>query len=252
PTTAVPNGVAMYDSTGDGLYADRIVVPSIWGQVWLYDIEGANALGTSALFQFSEDFHSVGGTPTVYADLTTGELHAAFTSGGYTDQLAPLGIDTVWSPQTEEQWLIAVNLDPATRPMKENVAGNYGGDLVLKVNLGNGERGFSQAIVTGDDILVVTDSTDVNRSTYGSSPGTGAVRRYNLTDHTQVGNTEDITGGASSVEITGDKENVVIGSGQDARRMDVQDQFGEEIGTGRTIEQTSGGSGTTRLLWLGG
>jgi hypothetical protein len=260
PTTGIPSGVAMFDRTGVGLFADHIVVPSLYGDVWLYNVDGTNPLidpvtdEAEPLFRFSEDFHPVGATPTVYADLATGTLHTAFVSGGYADQLSPLGIDKDWSPNATDQWLIGVTLNPTLSnvPYDEDTAGDFGGEMPIKENLGAGERGFAQAIVTGDDIFAVTDSTDVNLSTYGSSPGTGQVQRVGLTDGDTIGDPVDITGGASSVEVTGDKGDIIIGSGSEARRLDVSDNFdNQEIGEGRTIEVESN-SGTTRLLWIGG
>ena len=156
-----------------------------------------------------------------------------------------------WSLLTETQYAVAIVAEPSVGNTPINESGTtFGSERRFVAPLGT-NRAFSQAIVSGNELFVTTDSTDVNLATYGSSPGTGAVRRHALTGGAQVGSTQDITGGASSAEVTGDKGNLVIGSGTDARRMDVQDTFGQEIGAGRTIEIESEGA-TTRLLWLGG
>ena len=245
PTTGIPSGVAAFDRDGTG-FVTHLAVPSLYGDMWLIEAaDGENPYGTSPLFRFSTDFHPLGATPTIYADLATGRMHAAFVSGGYADPIA-----ATWIQLDQDQYAVSVALDAnaASVPMDERAeSGDYGGDRAFVQNIGSGV-GYAQAIVAGNDLFITTDSTDVNLISYGTT-ASGTVRRYSLSGGGQVGGTLAIAGGASSVDVDLATQNIFVGAGGSAQRIGVETAFGSATEQGRTIELDAKDA-TTRLLWI--
>jgi hypothetical protein len=244
PTTGIPSGVAALDRDGTG-FVTHITVPSLYGDVWLIKAsDGTNPFDTSPLFRFSADFHPVGATPTIYADLATGRMHAAFVSGGYADPIA-----ATWIQFDQDQYVVSVSLDPnpASVPMDEKEGSDFGGDRAFVQNIGSGV-GYAQAIVAGNELFVTTDSTDVNLITYGTT-ASGTIRRFSLSGGAQVGDALTIAGGASSVDVDLSTQNVFVGTGSRAQRIGVEQAFGSAAEQGRSIERDAKDS-TTRLLWI--
>ena len=245
PTTGIPSGVAAFDREGTG-FVTHLAVPSLYGDMWLIEAaDGENPYGTSPLFRFSGDYHPLGATPTIYADLATGRMHAAFVSGGYADPIA-----ATWIKLDQDQYAVSVALDAnaASVPMDERAdSGDYGGDRAFVQNIGAGV-GYAQAIVAGNELFITADTTDVNLITYGST-ASGTVRRFSLSGGGQVGDTLTIAGGASSVDVDLATQNIFVGAGGSAQRIGVEAAFGSATEQGRTIELNAEDA-TTRLLWI--
>jgi hypothetical protein len=250
PATGIPAGVAAFDREGTG-FVSHIAVPSLYGDLFLVEAgDGATPFGNDnqgrpvPLFRFSGDFHPVGASPTIYADISTGKLHAAFASGGYADPIA-----ATWIQLDEDQFVVSVSLDPnpGNVPINETAAGDFGGDRAFVQNIGAGV-GFAQAIVAGNELFVTTDSSDVNLITYGTTP-TGTIRRYSLSGGAQVGSAIQIAGGASSPDVDLANQNVVVGTGGAAQKLGMEAAFGSAADQGRAIELDAD-KNTTRLLWI--
>src|SRR5205823_6562940 len=136
-----------------------------------------------------------GAKPAIYNDGSN--QWAYFVTGGYADPS-----DSVWGTGVQ-QYLIGVSLTSYgttnTSSLNEGSSATY----VKKVNLNStSEKGFSQALVVGNEVFITTDSTDVNSSAYGTTAGTGRYYKYNIgTSSTTT--TVLATGGASSVANDG-------------------------------------------------
>jgi hypothetical protein len=175
--------------------ATWIGVPSIFGDVWLLEADtGDNVFNNDPLFRFTTDFHPVGASPSLYRD-GGGRLLMAFGSGGYVDP-----VSTSWAPDSENQYMVSVAVEPiSSPPLNES---STGGDLAFAVDLGQGQRVYSQAVISGGELFVTSDSTDVNDTGYGLDDDTGTLTRIVLATGT-VADSHTIQGGGASVDATG-------------------------------------------------
>ncbi|HEU5055304.1 MAG TPA: hypothetical protein VFU21_02210 [Kofleriaceae bacterium] len=247
PGSGIPGGVVAYDIDGEGGMATHVAVPTLYGDLWIFEADGDKPYGTSPAFRFSTDFHPIGAAPTVFGDLATGRLHLALVSGGYADPA-----QATWSLLTETQYAVAIVGDPAvaSAPIDEADPA-FGTERRFVSNLGT-NRAFSQAIVSGNELFVTTDSTDVNLTTYGTTGvATGQLRRYSLTDGAQKGTEIVIAGGASSTDVSTPGGVVHVGSGGQMQKVNVETTGGGGAfeSQGRAIERNSD-EATERLLWL--
>lgn len=194
PASAIPGGPVGIDENATG-NATWIGVPSIYGDIWLLEADtGVSVTGNSPLFRFSSDFHPIGASPTLYRD-GGGRLLMAFGSGGYVDP-----VSTSWAPASENQYMVSIAVDPSgATPLSES---SGGGDLGFVVDLGIGERVFSQAVVAGGELFVTSDRTDVNDTGFGLDNDTGTLTRIVLATGS-VADQHTIESGAASVDATG-------------------------------------------------
>ena len=195
PTTGIPGGATGVDLVGTGDVTD-FVFGDLYGDVWRVDAAtGVSTTGaTTPLFSFTTDKHPIGVPAAVFS--ASGSLYAAFASGGYDDPTA-----TSWS--TPSQFLIAVKLKPTgtSFPLAETATKCTTCDLMLATPLA-ASKGFSQALIVGNQLFVTTDTTDVNFSTFGTtSANTGSLMTVNLANSTST--TVVISGGASSLASSG-------------------------------------------------
>lgn len=246
PGSGIPGGVVAFDLEG-GSMATHVAVPTLYGDLWILEADGGNPYGSGPAFRFSTDFHPIGAAPTVFGDLATGRLHLAMVTGGYADPA-----QATWSLLSETQYAVAIVADPSVgnAPIDESGTG-FGAERRFVADLGT-NRAFSQAIVSGNELFVTTDDTDVNLSTYGTTATpTGQLRRYSLTDGTQKGTAIVIAGGASSTDVSSPGGVVHIGSGGQMQKIDVEAVGGGGAweSQGVKIEKNSD-EATERLLWL--
>jgi hypothetical protein len=194
PASSIPGGPVGIDENQTG-NATWVGIPSIYGDVWLLNADtGTSVFGANPLFRFTTDFHPVGATPSLYRD-GGGRLLMAFGSGGYVDP-----VSTSWAPSDVNQYMVSVAVDPAgTPPLNE---GSGGGDIAFAVDLGVGQRVFSQAVISGGELFVTSDNTDVNDSGFGLDDDTGTLTRIVLATGT-VADSHSIQAGAASVDATG-------------------------------------------------
>jgi hypothetical protein len=197
PTTGQPGGVTLIDDGHTGLI-NRVIVPSLYGEVWELDAAtGTNRFGTKPVFSFSTDYHPIGAPPTAY--YKGGQLTLAVASGGYIEPNV-----TSWAPASVDQYVVAFSADPAANlvPISESGGNPY---LILSVDLGPGERAYGQAVVSGNELFVVSDSADVNDSLYGyTTTNTATLSRINLGTGAVVA-TQGVADGAASVDMVGGK-----------------------------------------------
>jgi hypothetical protein len=139
---------------------------------------------------------------------------------------------------------VAFSLDvpPGDAPISEVGATPYR-DFVIDLGVGN--RVFSQLTVSGNEVFVVTDSEDANDlATWGAAGDTGMLRRYSLSTGAQKGAVVTLSGGASAVDVN---EGVAFaGSGTGAQKVDVSGDFDASgVSTELSPEPKLG-----RTLWL--
>jgi hypothetical protein len=256
PTTGIPGGVAAFDTTGTGTI-NRLAVPTLYGDLWVLDAtSGSNVLGTVPAFRFSTDYHPLGTPPAVYRDLTSHRLAVVVADGGYADPLK-----ATWTTATTPHYAVSVAVDasPVTAPIRENGTG-YGEDRPFLVNLGVNERVFGAPLVVGEELLVVTDTTDPNESSYGAVADTGKLHRYLLDSGEALGSTIQVSGGGSAFDAHVRNGIVYVGSGSGVMKVNVSTTGGG--GQFHTAADTTGPTTNpstelpiqeekvVRLLWL--
>lgn len=196
PPSAIPGGATAFSAT-NGVSADTLLLPSVYGDLWALDpATGEGRYGDEPLFRFSADYRPVGASASVYRDGGTGNWRAVIVSGGYTDPNP-----TVWSPSDVEQFAIGIDVSIAAglAPVSEtDITSKHVG---WKVSLGVGKRAFAQAVVAGDELFVVTDTEDVNLDTFGSLSNSGLLSRFSLSSQTLLG-VVSLGGGGSSVDVS--------------------------------------------------
>ena len=246
PGSGIPGGVAVYDLDG-GSMATHVAVPTLYGDLYILETDGDNPYGSGPALRFSTDFHPIGAAPTIYADQANGRMHIAVVTGGYADPTV-----ATWSLLTANQYAVSIVADPNSGVTPIDEAGTtFGTDRAFVADLGT-NRAFSQAIVSGNELFVTTDSTDVNLATYGTTGvSTGQLRRYSLSTGTQKGATIVVAGGASSADVSTPGSVVHVGSGRQMQKINVETTGGGGAweSQGRTIERNSD-EATERLLWL--
>jgi hypothetical protein len=187
PTQGVPGGAVAVDLTRQG-YTTDITMGDLYGNLWRLDAAtGTSRTGTGVpLFQFSTNKKPIGAMPAIYGD-AAGSQYAAFTSGGYADP-----VSASWASGTQK--LIAIDLAAAgPYPIAETATAR----LAVAEDLGANERGYAQVLVVGGQLFAVTDTSDVNSSSFGTAGNTGHVMTYDLSDGTS--STVVVRGGAGSV-----------------------------------------------------
>jgi hypothetical protein len=231
PITGIPGGAVGVDLDHVGFTTD-IVIGDLYGNLWRLDAAtGTSQTGTSPLFRFSTNKKPIGVVPAIYGDNGSSQ-YAAFASGGYAD---PTSVS--WSSGTQK--LVAIDLEAAgPYPIDETATAK----LAVVRDLGSGERGFAQVLVVGTELFAITDSTDINSSTYGTSGATtGHVVSYNLTSGTAT--TVVVRGGAGSLANSG---TTLYSSSADRQQQLVT---GAASTTGTSVDSQMV-SKVQRLLWL--
>ena len=246
PGSGIPGGVAVFDQDGGSL-ATHVAVPTLYGDLWILEADGDNPYSGGPALRFSGDFHPIGAAPTIYGDQSTGRLHVAVVTGGYADPTV-----ATWSLLTEQQFAVSIVADPNVGNAPINETGTtFGSDRAFVADLGT-NRAFAQAVVSGNELFVITDETDVNLATYGTTGvASGQLRRYSLTGGGQKGATIVVSGGASSMDVSTPGGVVHVGSGSQAQKINVETTGGGGAfeSQGVTIEKNSS-EATERLLWL--
>jgi type IV pilus assembly protein PilY1 len=240
PATGVPGGAVPVDLTGNGYITD-VVFGDLYGDLWRLDAStGTSHTGATPLFGFTyaagTDKHPIGSMPAIYSD--GNHQYAAFTSGGYADQS-----DSSW--QLGTQYLIAVKIQATAPPLHETATACTTCDVRVKQSLTSGDRGYSQAVVVGNQLFVTSDSSDVNSSTYGT---TGTSSGHVIT----VSGLNSNATASTTVIYTGGSALAASGNTLYASASDKQVQFGTQAtgGTGKTVSFDTGTIKVTRGLWL--
>jgi hypothetical protein len=243
PWSGVPGGAVAVDLVGSG-FVTNYVFGDLYGSLWLVDAAtGVSRTGTDKpLFSFTTNLHPIGAPPAIYSDGS--RQYAAFVSGGYTDP-------TLTSWTTTTQYIIAVKLDPtATTTVTETTNACVLATCRLTVNTtlndvgANGDKGFAQALVVGNQLFVMTDTNvnDVNSSSYGSTGNTGHLTTVDLATGT-ASTTLVVNSGASSLVNNG----TALYSASSTKQQKMATNATST--TGATVDLQADSKGQ-RALWL--
>lgn len=245
----VPPGAVTIDTTlalGNGGWT-QVLVPDLYGDIWLLNPNGTNTLTSLPLFKFSTNYHPIT-KPAIFERTSGGTPYAAFTDGGYYDTLDK----TQWGDSTTTHYLIAAKINTsATTTLTEN--SGYP-DVPIKVQFNSGEKGWAQATVVGNQVFATADTSDVNSVTYGTSASTSAhVYAANFTGASQVTQTSSatvfvsqaVTYGASSVGAFSTNTSVYTSVG--SKQQELATGASSNTGFGATA---SIATALKRKLWL--
>jgi hypothetical protein len=194
PVSAVPGGTVAVDLTGNGNATD-LLFGDIDGRLWRINAAtGANQNGSNPLFKFSTTKHPIGGKPAIYSN--GGTLYAAFSSGGYVDHSGT----TAWADATQYVIAVKVTANATTTPITEATAACATCNLAVKQSF-TGSKGFSQVSVVGTTLEVLTDTTDVNASNYGTTSNTGRLMSFDLGTSNPAATTSTVASGGTSMTV---------------------------------------------------
>lgn len=245
PGTAMPGGVTLVPGITQ-TRIDHVLVPSLYGQVYLLDARtGENELGEAPLFDFDEDFHPIGASVSLYRGRDDGVLRGLVVSGGFADPFAPSG--TEWAPDDVNQYAVGF-------PVVVNGQSNYpirradvelDETLGIHIDLGAGQRAFSPAVIAGNELFITTDTANVNAADYGSVGDTGRLWRADLSGSGTQATYVTVPSGAASVDVSITSGAVVTGGGDGVVRSN---PVGFDA-VGTTVEVRPEMYGTRRL-WL--
>ncbi|MCB9562608.1 MAG: hypothetical protein H6708_19575 [Kofleriaceae bacterium] len=247
PDTGVPGGVTLVPSLS-GTTIEAVLVPSLWGAVYKLNARtGINEYGQTGgvevpLFQFTEDFHPVGASVSLYRD-DQSELKALIVTGGFADPFAPSG--SVWAPDDVHQYAVGFPLAPdaSAVPIDQNDVQNE--DLGVFIDFGAGQRAFSPAVIAGNELFITTDSQNVNSADFGATDDTGQLWRASLADQGANPTIVTIPSGAAAVDVSLTAGAVVATGGGGVHRDDPTG-FASSGGSAEVSPEASG----TRRLWL--
>ena len=110
------------------------------------------------------------------------------------------------------------------------------------MDLGDGERAFSQATVIGTQVFLTTDADDINQTGFGDSLS-GKLYRVNGSTGTAVSSAIQIAGGSGSVAGFGAQ--VWVSGGKAAQQI-----TGGASTAGGEVVNTTAPPKVTRRLWL--
>ncbi len=245
PVTGIPGGAVGVDRDQTGSLSD-IMFGTLYGDIWQLDATtGTSRNGADPVFRFSTDEHPFGAPPTIYS--SGNQVYSLSVSGGYAD----LAASTLWSAASGQKGIsVKVGTAPLGSILSEGSPSGSGQPLAWTVDLQTGDKSFAQATVVGGEVLITTDSTDVNAnglSGYGSSPtDTGHLYSRSVTDGSGT-TVLDMRGGAGSIATLGVPAagtTDVYGLSKDkADHVTVTTTAGESLGSPNTPK-------VTRMLWL--
>jgi hypothetical protein len=233
PASGVPGGIAAFDNSRSGVI-DRLAIPTLYGDLFVLDAAtGANVYGNVPLFRFSTDKHPIGAAPAIYR-AADGAHHAVIVSGGYVDDDG-----ATWS--TTQQFIVAVKLDvpPVGLPMSELGPDSKSRPFVEEIT-GNV---FAQPTVAGDELFVMTATTDINNLD-PQSGGSGKLIRMDLGTGTVVATYTVGSSGASSVDVA--SGTAYVSGVVNTMKIEIGTSF-EAIGSATELLPMSRGQ---RRMWL--
>ncbi len=234
PYQAVPGGVVAVDLTGSGTFTD-LVFGTIFGDIWVLDAKtGANQYGTGPLFRLTNDFEPVGVPPSVFSD--GGSLYAVAGTGAYWDRSSA----TAWSASATQHVFAVKIKTTATTPLDEFDATS--GDVPFAIALTGGQKVSSQILVVGEQIAFLTDTTNINDSTYGTGAATGAAHLYGF-DGASAGNDTLVVAGVGALAASG--TNLYASAGKGTERLGFN-----AAGTAGEVVNGAMGPKVSRRLWL--
>ena len=232
PSTGIPGGAVGVDLQGNGSIT-HVVFGTLYGDLWVLDAAtGVSPYANGPLFRFSTDFHPVGAPPAIYSN--GAQLFAIAVTGGYADPH-----QSSWAGNAS-QYAVGVALSAPTSAavLDENSGTQY---VPFLYTFGAGERSYAQALIVGDQLLLTTDTADVNSAAYGTS-GSNTGNVYRMTLGSTAATSVVVAGGASSVASSGNQ--LFASSGEASSKLaDASGGAGVAVNTDNTPK-------VTRRLWL--
>jgi hypothetical protein len=193
PTSGIPGGPAGIDTVGQGFFTD-IVMGDLYGDLWRINaLDGTSRNGLNTpLFSFSTNKHPIGAPPAIYS--IGNHEYGLFASGGYAD---PTQVS--WSAST--QYLISVQLSGTGPTISETTPLCSTCALAVNQTLSSGDKGFSQALIVGNQAFVTSDSADINLASYGSTMSSAHLTSVDLTGATSSTVVAIASGGSSLANV---------------------------------------------------
>jgi len=235
PKTGIPGGVALVDIDERGSIT-HVVVPTLYGELFTLDATDGTNRNSGALFAFDKDFHPIGYTPTVFRQSSSSPFFALAVSSDYIDD-----VNAVWLKPGDHHYAVAVRLDASSTPLKET--GTDSGDRPFVIDLGVDQHGGAQAVVAGDELIIVTSDQDINNLEFGT--GTGKLIRYDISSGRQQ--TYDLqTAGAAQANVDISRGQVFVAGADKSIKLDVSNDFDSAGHTADMAFKAKVG----RKLWL--
>lgn len=259
PTTGIVGGAVGVDLVGSGYLTD-VAFGDLYGNLWRLDIttgisrnpgsstvvlNGTSTTTTGPLFSFAAtatppdngNKHPFGAPPAIYAKSSNPlTQYAVLVSGGYDDPTA-----TAWTQNV--QYLIGAKLNSTAATVTQTTAASTSGPLSFNQTITAGDKGFSQALVVGNNIFVTSDSADVSSATYGSGSQSGHL----MTLNTSTGGVVVTTSGSGAGSLASNGSPATLygsaGTQQSVITTGVVTTGGGTVDTAQTPK-------ITRNLWL--
>ncbi len=222
PKTGIPGGVALVDIDERGSIT-HVMVPTLYGQLFSLDATDGTNRNSGALFSFSEDFHPIGYAPTIYRESSSSPFYALVISSDYIDD-----VNAVWLKKGDNHYAVSVKIDASNTPLNETGADSS--DRPFTIDLGVDQHGGAQAVVAGDEIIIVTSDQDINNLEYGT--GTGTLVRYDISSNQKTTYSLQ-TAGAAQANVDISRGQVFVAGADKSVKIDVGTDFDS---TGHTAE----------------
>lgn len=222
PKTGIPGGLALVDIDGRGSVT-HVLVPTLYGELFSLDATDGTNRNPGPLFSFSNDFHPIGYPPTIFRKSASSPFYALVLSSDYIDD-----VNKVWLRAGDNHYAVAVKIDAGSTPLNERGADTP--DRPFVIDLGVDQHGGAQAVVAGDEIIIVTSDQDINNLQFGTGSGK-LIRRDIGTGQTQSYTLQ--TAGAASPNVDVSQGQVFVAGADKAIKVDVSNNFDP---TGHTAE----------------
>ncbi len=238
PASGIPAGVTAVDLEGNGAIS-ALLVPTLYGDLWLLDATtGQSVYGNNPLFRFSGDFQPIGSRASVFK--SGGELYALIVSGGYVDTVSP----SAWIRNDVSHFAVAIKIETPSGVVPLTETDTDADEVLFVLDLGAGNLGFSQALIAGDEVFIVTSDADINNLEYGS--GSGTLIRYDISEGNQT-NTALGSAIGSSAAIDINSGTVYVSGTDKAMQIDFSADFDATGGEGVDLLYQPR---ATKTLWL--
>jgi len=246
PETGMPGGVTRVDKQGGGFITD-ITFGTLYGDLWLLDPGTGKSRFDEInpgllMYRHATDFHPIGAAPALFDD-GSGVQYAVFGTGGFHDQEGGSwsgGADQYGGAISLETQLAELPLAPQEPPPGSTATVPPRIRFVFGFNAGEGA--FSQALIVGTEVFFVTNSTNINGTSFGTA-GATTGRATAMNSFGTIISQDTLTGGAASLVSSG--TSLYTGSADKQQRT----SFDQDGSTGKSVDGTSAAK-VNRRLWL--
>lgn len=239
PMQGLPGGAVAVDLTGAGTLT-HVVFGTLYGDLWVLDAAtGISKYGTgpaySPVFRLLNDFEPIGSPPAIYSN--GGSIYAVVTTGAYWDRSSAGQWNT-----SSFQWIFAAKLKTTSTPIPLDELDAPSADVPFAISFSGSEKSSAQALVVGTEIVFLTDTGNINSSSYGTGASTGAAHKINLSG-ANTGSDTLVIAGVGAVTASG--TNLYASSGKGTEQL----TFAAGSTTGETVNGSLGPK-VSRRLWL--